>query len=77
MGAASTAKDNKRPQGRRAAWRMGEKGASVILLLLNWDILLNLGSLFVHVSYLLTIRYSNKSQEVYHGFLVKYTTENF
>lgn len=56
---------------------MGEKGASVILLLLNWDILLNLRSLFVHVSYLLIIRYSNKSQEVYHGFLVKYTTENF
>ncbi|MDY6111377.1 MAG: hypothetical protein SPI85_01110, partial [Ellagibacter isourolithinifaciens] len=34
MGAASTAKDNKGPQGRRAAWRMGEKGASVILLVL-------------------------------------------
>lgn len=58
MGAASTAKDNKGPQGRRAAWRMGEKGASVILLLLNCDILLNLGSLFVHTLYLLTVRYN-------------------
>lgn len=28
MGAASTAKGSKGPQGRRAAWRMGEKGAS-------------------------------------------------
>lgn len=37
---------------------MGEKGASVILLLLNWDILLNLGSLFVHTLYLLTVRYN-------------------
>lgn len=58
MGAASTAKGSKGPQGRRAAWRMGEKGASVILLLLNWDILLNLDSLFVHTLYLLTVRYN-------------------
>lgn len=28
MGAASTAKGSKGPQGRRAAWRMGEKGVS-------------------------------------------------